>query len=141
MAPSPDNVEQKHGQVVRRIVGHDSFSGTRAYQRLKVLYKRANPWVNFFQPSQKLLNTEHDGSRVHKTYAKAATPYRRVLESPDIPKHLKQERQAVYDDLDPRALLTCVRAAKRALDEVAEFTNRKSDSLVRQPATFGQLLT
>lgn len=122
------HVEQKNGHIVRRIVGHDCFSGMRAYQRLKALYERSNQWVNFFQPSQKLLSTERDGSRVHKTYAKAATPYRRVLESPDISDEHKKNLQVVYDDLDPIALLKYVRAAQRALAEVGEFTSRKSDS-------------
>lgn len=115
------HVEQKNGHIVRGIVGHDSFSGMRAYQRLKALYERTNPWVNFFQPSQKLVSRQRDGSHIHKTYAKAATPYRRVLDSPDVSDEHKERLQGVYDDLNPVELLRNLRAAKRALDEVAKL--------------------
>ena len=44
-------VEQKNGQVVRRIVGYDRYEGLEPCRLLGALYENLHLYVNFFQPS------------------------------------------------------------------------------------------
>ena len=43
-------IEQKNGNVVRRFVGHDRYSGQVAGQTMAQLYGALRLYVNFFQP-------------------------------------------------------------------------------------------
>jgi hypothetical protein len=49
------HVEEKNGSVVRRLVGYDRFEGREAWEALAKLYCVLRKYVNFFQPSLKLL--------------------------------------------------------------------------------------
>ena len=48
-------VEQKAGTVVRRMVGYRSYAGIAAATELAPLYRSVRLFVNFFQPSFKLM--------------------------------------------------------------------------------------
>ena len=50
-------IEQKNGSVVRRFVGHDRYSGQVAGQTMAHLYGALRRYVNFFQPSFKLIDS------------------------------------------------------------------------------------
>ncbi len=63
-------IEQKNGAVVRRLVGYGRYTGVAATQTLGRLYRLSRLYVNFFQPSFKLLSKTRDGARVTKTYLK-----------------------------------------------------------------------
>ncbi len=52
------HVEEKNGSVVRRLVGYDRFEGQEAWKALAKLYCVLRKYVNFFQPSLKLLEKE-----------------------------------------------------------------------------------
>ena len=71
-------VEQKNGAIVRRMVGYRRFEGLEAATLLAQLYRSARLFVNFFQPSFKLIAKQRDGGRVHKTYSAPATPHQRL---------------------------------------------------------------
>ncbi len=49
-------VEQKNGAVVRRMVGYRRFEGLEAAALLAELYRSVRLFVNFFQPSLKLID-------------------------------------------------------------------------------------
>ena len=54
-------IEQKNGAVVRHFVGHDRYSGSVAGQTMAHLYGAGRQYVNYFQPSFKLVEkTRHD---------------------------------------------------------------------------------
>jgi hypothetical protein len=57
-------IEQKNGAVVRRLVGYRRFEGMAADEALSRLYAASRLFVNFFQPSFKLKEKRHLGSRV-----------------------------------------------------------------------------
>ena len=75
------HVEEKNGSVVRRLIGYDRYEGSDAWRALSALYRVLRLYVNFFQPSMKLLSRERLGGHTTKHYDKARTPYKRVLES------------------------------------------------------------
>lgn len=108
-------VEQKNGSVVRRFVGYGRLSGIAAVQTLSRLYESSRLFVNFFQPSFKLLEKERVGARVRKRYATPATPCGRLLARNDIGDDMKLRLQAVEVSLDPLRLLDEIRAAQAHL--------------------------
>jgi len=61
-------VEQKNGNIVRRLVGYDRYSSKMAYQSLERLYDVVRLYMNFFQPSMKLMGKTRQGAKVHKVY-------------------------------------------------------------------------
>jgi len=99
------HVEQKNGSVVRRVVGYDRYEGAAACRQLAALYGVLRLYVNFFQPSLKLIAKERQGSRVIKKYDPAKTPYQRTLASPEVAGEVKARLTAQYQQLDPVALL------------------------------------
>lgn len=99
------HVEQKNGSVVRRLVGYDRYEGRAACQQLAALYGVLRLYVNFFQPSLKLIAKERKGSKVIKKYDEAQTPYQRVQNATEIAPEVKARLQAQYERLDPVTLL------------------------------------
>jgi hypothetical protein len=97
-------VEQKNYSVVRRIIGYARFEEEAACRHLAAVYRSLRLYVNFFQPSMKLISKERNGAKVKKRYDVAQTPYRRVLACPQVPDALKDRLTAQYDQLDPTAL-------------------------------------
>jgi len=55
------HVEQKNGAVVRRMVGYRRYAGIAAATELAHLYRDMRLYVNFFQPSFKLMEKTRDG--------------------------------------------------------------------------------
>ena len=112
-------VEQKNWSVIRQMVGYDRYEGTAAYQALQALYKPLRLYVNFFQPVMVLVSKERDGARIKKHYDQAKTPYRRVLDSPDVSEENKQRLQQQYQSLNPAALLRDIQARQANLWKLA----------------------
>ena len=116
-------VEQKNYTVVRQVVGYDRFEGEAPYAAMWGLYRKLRLYVNFFQPSQKLVSKTRQGSRVRRTYDAARTPYRRVLARPDIPEATKHRLTELYESLNPAALLEQVQFLQRQLGNMATVRN------------------
>lgn len=113
-------VEQKNGSVVRRLVGHGRLEGIAGAQALSRLYSSSRLFVNFFQPSFKLLDKRRVGSRVSKRYRAPETPCGRLLGSDAIGEETKQRLQAVMVTLDPLLLLDEIRTVQHHLAGLAE---------------------
>ena len=108
-------IEQKNGAVVRRFVGHHRLSGILATQVLGRLYQVVRLYVNFFQPSFKLRAKARDGSKVHKSYHRPATPCERLLNSNHVGEEEKKRLREQKADLDPIQLLHTIRELQAAL--------------------------
>jgi hypothetical protein len=52
----------------------------------------------------KLTSKQRIGSKVVKHYNLPETPYQRLLESPDVPDHAKQQLKRKYQELNPAQL-------------------------------------
>jgi hypothetical protein len=112
-------IEQKNGAVIRRFVGYERYGGSVAGQALAYLYAAVRLYVNYFQPSFKLLDKTRDGSRVAKRYDKPATPCDRLLAHPAVNTAAKEALQERRSKLDPVELLHRIRDAQSALADVA----------------------
>ena len=108
-------VEQKNGQIVRRLVGYDRYEGLEAARILAELYEVVRLYVNFFQPSMRLLSKSRLGAKTKRRYDAARTPYDRVLEAQEVSRSSKARLRRQYQSLDPVELLG---ALNRLQDEL-----------------------
>ena len=113
-------VEQKNGAVVRRAVGYRRYEGLAAAATLARLYAAMRLFVNYFQPSFKLVGKAREGAKVRKRYHAPATPYQRLLAEPRLADEAKRRLEAVFVTLDPVKLLSEVRTAQAQLVEIAD---------------------
>ena len=108
-------VEQKNGFVVRRFVGHDRYSGRVAGQTMAHLYGAMRLYVNYFQPSFKLMDKTRDGATTVKHYSQPATPCDRLIQHEATGAELKALLYEYRAGLDPVLLLHTIREAQSAL--------------------------
>jgi len=99
------HVEQKNGNIVRRLVGYDRYTSKTAYKCMERLYYCVRLYTNFFQPTMKLLSKTRSGAKVHKVYDTAKTPYQRLLQSGVFREPKQAEMAAIYGGLNPVLLL------------------------------------
>ena len=98
------HVEQKNWSVVRHTVGYDRWETEQELARLESIYDDLRLYINFFQPSLKLVAKERIGNKTSKRYDTAKTPYQRVLERQDISLEAKARLAHLYIQLNPAAL-------------------------------------
>jgi len=77
-------------------------------------------YVNFFQPSMKLVSKTRHGARVHKVYDQAQTPYQRLLASGVLSEAKQRKLAAVYHGLNPMLLL---RQLNESLESLWKLTH------------------
>jgi len=105
------HVEQKNWSVVRHTVGYDRWETKQDLALLEQVYDALRLYINFFQPSFKLIAKERIGNRTIKRYDPAKTPYQRVLERKDISLEAKAKLMNLYVQLNPAAL-------RRRMDQI-----------------------
>ena len=119
-------VEQKNGNIVRRLVGYDRYSSKTAYQSLERLYNIVRLYMNFFQPTMKLITKTRHGAKVHKVYDTAQTPYQRLLESNELNISKKAELASIYSGLNPVCLL---KQLNENLDQLWKLSEHHTSSV------------
>ena len=72
-------------------------------------------YVNYFQPSFKLLSKTRDGAKIKKRYHKPATPCERLLAHSAVSDSAKEALRAEMAPLDPAVLLHEIREGQAAL--------------------------
>jgi hypothetical protein len=113
-------VEQKNGNVIRRFIGYDRYSSKAAYECLERLYYLVRLYVNFFQPTMKLISKTRHGAKVHKIYAIAQTPYQRLLKLEALSQAKQAELAATYQGLNPVRLLKQINGNLEQLWKLAD---------------------
>jgi len=106
-------VEQKNGAVVRRLVGYGRLEGIAAVEALGRLDSASRLFVNFFQPSFKLIEKQRVGAHVRKRYTTPETPCARLLASDSVDGLMKDRLRAVLGTLDPLRLLDEIRTVQQ----------------------------
>ena len=117
-------VEQKNWPVVRQQVGYLRYDDEEELAALGELYGYLRLFVNFFSPQMKLVEKTRRGAKVYKRYDSAATPFRRVLCSPDVSEGSKRELEETYLELNPAQLR---RQIGRCQDRLVELVKTKSE--------------
>ena len=116
------HVEQKNRAIVRRMVGYRRYSGITAATELARLYRSMRLFVNFFQPSFKLMEKTRDGARVTKRYHAPLTPFQRVQAHPAVADETKDALAVQFGRLDPVMLLHDIRRAQVRLAALDDAT-------------------
>ena len=114
------HVEQKNGNIVRRLVGYDRYTSKAAYQCLERVYYDVRLYMNFFQPTMKLLDKTRNGAKVHKVYETAQTPYQRLMKSDVLTEAKQAQLAATYHGLNPVTLLKQINTNLEQLWRLAE---------------------
>lgn len=83
------------------------------------LYRSVRLFVNFFQPSFKLLEKQRNGALVKKRYSAPATPHQRLMTDLRTPTEVRTRLSHMSEQLDPVKLLRDIRARQQALVDVA----------------------
>ena len=120
------HVEQKNGNIIRRLVGYDRYTSQAAYQSLERLYYTVRLYLNFFQPTMKLISKSRHGAKVHKVYERAQTPYQRLLKINFLSKAKLSELATIYSGLNPVLLLKQMNVN---LEQLWKLANRATGSV------------
>jgi hypothetical protein len=120
------HVEQKNWSVVRRLVGYDRYSSKASLDALNHVYDLLRLYVNFFQPTMKLVAKTRRGAKVHKVYDTALTPYQRLLRAGILTQAKQQELAVTYHSLNPAQLLQQINQSLERLWDLAQHANSKS---------------
>jgi len=133
------HVEQKNGNIVRRLVGYDRYTSKAAYQCLGRVYDCVRLHMNFFQPTMKLMSKTRHGAKANKVYDTARTPYQRLLEAGMFTEAKQQELAATYNGLNPVQLLKQLNSNLEQLWQMAvrpaSLGNRNYDATRRASVT------
>lgn len=133
------HVEQKNGNVVRRLVGYDRYASKAAYNCLDRLYHLVRLYLNFFQPTMKLVSKTRHGAKVHRVYESARTPYQRILSAGVLTEAKQAELAATYNGINPVTLLKQINSNLEQLWQLSErpssFGNRNYESTRRASVT------
>ena len=129
------HVEQKNGEIIRRMVGYRRYEGMAAAGQLAKLYAPVRLFVNAFQPSFKLAEKTRTGAHVKKRYHKPLTPCDRLLADTRITSAVRERVVALRTDLDPVRLLAEIRQAQQVLITLADTMDetRHAAFVARQP--------
>ena len=118
------HVEQKNGNVVRRLIGYDRYVSKSAYECLGRIYSLVRLYINYFQPTMKLVSKTRHGAKVHKVYETAQTPYQRLLKLGVLTMEKQTELAATYHGLNLVRLLKQIDDNLEQLWKLADHTNR-----------------
>ena len=92
------------------------------------LYGAVRRYVNYFQPSFKLVERTRHGSRVVKRYSPPATPCDRLMRHGAVSVEMMAALREYRVKLDPVALLHAIREAQSALAAVTSLEIRPTPS-------------
>ena len=87
--------------VERPTVDHDLWESEQELALLESICDDVRLYINFFQPSFKLVAKERIGNQTLKRYDAAKTPYQRVLKRKEITLEAKARLMNLYVQLNP----------------------------------------
>jgi len=98
-------VEERNGHVVRKYLGYTRFDCIEVVPLINELYEVLEDYLNHFQTVRRTIEKKRVGAKYKRKYEKVAkTPYKRILEHPDISEELKQALKAKHEQLNPLLL-------------------------------------
>ncbi len=127
-------VEQKNWPVVRQQVGYARYDDELELRCLKELYCYLRLWVNFFSPQMKLASKTRHGAQAKKTFDLAATPYRRVLRSPDVAESAKRALEEIYPGLNPAQLRRQIARCQDRLMHLVKTKQQRRKEVWKPPS-------
>lgn len=121
-------VEQKNWFSVRKKFGYLRFDTLKERDLLNDLYRQElRLYKNFFLPRMKLKEKIRVGSRVHRKYYPAKTPYQYLMESDQISPAKKKELEKIYLSLNPAQLKRTIEVKIDNLYKVYQQKQRSAE--------------
>lgn len=111
-------VEERNGHIVRKYVGYIRLDCREAVSVLNDLYFVLNLYTNHFIPSRRTISNVRVGAKYKKKYEKAKTPYRRILDHPNIQETVKEKLRLEHITLNPKTLLSQIEKLRSKLYDV-----------------------
>ncbi|EFC4873245.1 integrase catalytic domain-containing protein [Escherichia coli] len=112
-------IEQKNGSVVRKLAGYGRPDGDVAVKAMNLMYMANRLFINFFQPSFRLLDTQRIGGKTVRRHDAPKAPYNRLVEL----HTLRAELRGHFDDIihapDPLKLPETIRLYQHQLARIA----------------------
>lgn len=127
------HIEQKNWTHVRKILGWARYDTQAVLDAMNDLYRNElRWWMNYFQPTVKLLRKERIGSRVKRIYDAPKTPLDRVLELPNVTREVKGALLRERKGMDPFVLAAQIDVKVRAIGALA---NMETGPPLKPPAS------
>ena len=96
------HIEQKNWTHVRKIFGYVRYDTQEALDAMNDLYRNELCWfMNFFQPSVKLIKKIRIGSKIKRIYDKPKTPFQRLCECKNANPVKVAELKKLMQSLNP----------------------------------------
>lgn len=112
-------IEQRNNVVVRKYIGYERYDCKEAVRAMNELYGQLRLYINFFQPTFKLVEKRKlPNGKWKRVYDKPRTPYQRVLDNKDIPYEVKLKLIKQYETLNPKVLLGKIKALTIKLQRI-----------------------
>ncbi len=109
-------IEQKNWTHVRKIFGWKRIDAPAAIEAMNALYRNElRLFLNYFQPSVKLIERHRIGSRIRRKYDAPKTPFERLIELGALTSAQIAAMQAERDRLDPFALSASIESKVAAI--------------------------
>jgi hypothetical protein len=124
-------VEQKNWFSVRKRFGYLRFDTLKERGLLNDLYRNElRLYKNFFLPRMKLKKKIRVGSKVHRKYYPAKTPYQYLMESDQVSLTKKKELEKIYHSLNPAQLKRTIEAKLDNLYKVYQQKQQRSAEVI-----------
>jgi hypothetical protein len=111
---------KKNDKCVREYIGYDRLTTDKELVCVNQIYKYLNPLLNFFMPTMKLISKTKVGSKEIKKYDKPRSPYKRLMESPELSEEVKVALTKLYELYNPVILQHNVNKGVIALQDMVE---------------------
>ncbi|MGH7661078.1 MAG: integrase catalytic domain-containing protein [Vulcanimicrobiaceae bacterium] len=133
-------IEQKNWTHVRKIFGWKRIDAPAAIAAMNELYRsELRVFLNYFQPSVKLLTRRRVGSRVRRTYDAPQTPFERLIALGALSAQQLAAMRAERDALDPFELSAAIETQVRRILSTPGAGTRSR--VVQRPAAWAEPLT
>lgn len=132
------HVEQKNWTHVRKLMGYQRYDTARQVDLMNDLYR--NEWrlyENFFQATVKLTEKKRMGGHLLRRYAKAMTPYQRIMESTEVDPRTKERLKQQFLSLNPAELQRRIERKLETIQQTVRATKRmrSNDETKKQRTT------
>lgn len=114
-------VEQKNYTTLRKFIGYSRYDTKEELVVIREILVLVETYVNFFQPSQKLIRKKRTGAKIYKKYDKAKTPYQRLLKSGTLDKKQKSKLHKIYESNNPMKLIKKIRKLQTKLNKLNQY--------------------
>lgn len=120
-------IEQKNCSVIRKAVFHYRYDTEEELDLLNKLYNHLRLYVNYFMPSNKLIEKIRIGNKTKKIRDPYKTPYERVLESEHVKDKEKVKLTKIYNKINPFELKRKISNIQDKLIKSAERKNKRNE--------------